>query len=284
LDMEFQAGQQFVSKTELKNKLAAFHIEHNMQSEVVNSNRNMLIVKCKNENCLWRLYAKTNMTGSWEVSTNPYEHSCYGSATALDHNMMTARLIADTIRNNLREDLEMTFKQAKNLVKQRFPTVEPSYNKIWRGKELAIADLFGSWEKSYEMLPSLLAAIQSSTIGTKYTLDTEPSTREGVHIFNRVAWAFGPCIEAWPYLRPVISIDAGFLSGRYAGKLFMACAYDAEQHLLPLAFAVVAGEESGENWKWFMEWLRREVVGPGKITVITDQHLGIRAVFEDPNR
>ena len=52
LDMEFQAGQQFVSKTELKNKLAAFHIEHNMQSEVVNNNKNMLIVKCKNKNCL----------------------------------------------------------------------------------------------------------------------------------------------------------------------------------------------------------------------------------------
>jgi hypothetical protein len=29
-----------------------------------------------------------------------------------------------------------------------------------------------------------------------------------------------------------------------------------------------------------MQWLRKEVVGPGKITVISDQHLGIRAVFE----
>jgi hypothetical protein len=32
-----------------------------------------------------------------------------------------------------------------------------------------------------------------------------------------------------------------------------------------------------------MQWLRKEVVGPGKITVISDQHLGIRAVFERPN-
>ena len=33
-----------------------------------------------------------------------------------------------------------------------------------------------------------------------------------------------------------------------------------------------------------MEWVRKEVIGPEKITVITDQHLGIRAIFEDPNR
>jgi hypothetical protein len=34
------------------------------------------------------------------------------------------------------------------------------------------------------------------------------------------------------------------------------------------------------NWGWFMQWVRKELVGPGKITVISDQHLGIRAVFE----
>jgi hypothetical protein len=29
-----------------------------------------------------------------------------------------------------------------------------------------------------------------------------------------------------------------------------------------------------------MQWLRKDVVGPGKIIVISDQHLSIRAVFE----
>jgi hypothetical protein len=51
----------------------------------------------------------------------------------------------------------------------------------------------------------------------------------------------------WPYLRSVLTIDAGFLSGRYAGKLFMACSYDAEQQLLPLAFVIVADKKSVTN-------------------------------------
>jgi hypothetical protein len=79
------------------------------------------------------------------------------------------------------------------------------------------------------MLPSLLAAIQNSTYGTKYIIETVSSTKFDVKIFDRVAWAFGPCIAAWPYLQPVLTIDAGFLSGRYADKIFMACGYDAEQ-------------------------------------------------------
>jgi hypothetical protein len=86
----------------------------------------------------------------------------------------------------------------------------------------------------------------------KYIIETAPSIKFGVEIFDRVAWAFGMCIAAWPYLQPILTIDAEFLSDRYAGKLFMACGYDAEQQLLPLAFVVVAGEKSVANWGWFI--------------------------------
>jgi hypothetical protein len=38
-----------------------------------------------------------------------------------------------------------------------------------------------------------------------------------------------------------------------------------------------------KNWGWFMQWVRKEVVVSGKITVISYQYLDIRAVFERPN-
>jgi hypothetical protein len=60
-------------------------------------------------------------------------------------------------------------------------------NKLWRGRELTIADIFDSWERSYEMLPSLLAAIQNSIYGTKYIIETAPSTKFDVEIFDHVA-------------------------------------------------------------------------------------------------
>jgi hypothetical protein len=48
----------------------------------------------------------------------------------------------------------------------------------------------------------------------------------------------------------------------------MACAYDIEQQLLSLAFIVVAGEKSLDNWDCFIRWLRTEIVGPEKNTII----------------
>jgi hypothetical protein len=78
------------------------------------------------------------------------------------------------------------------------------------------------------MLPSLLPAIQNSTYDTKYIIEMTSLTKFGVEIFDRIAWTFGLCIAAWSHLRPVLTIDAGFLLGRYAGKLFKICDYDAE--------------------------------------------------------
>jgi hypothetical protein len=53
----------------------------------------------------------------------------------------------------------MTVKEAWDLVKQKFPTIQSIYNKLWRERELTIIDFFGSWKMSYKMFPSLLATI-----------------------------------------------------------------------------------------------------------------------------
>jgi MULE transposase domain len=39
-------------------------------------------------------------------------------------------MIADIVKNRLRDNLEMTVKEAMGLVRQKFSTVQPSYNKL----------------------------------------------------------------------------------------------------------------------------------------------------------
>jgi hypothetical protein len=101
-------------------------------------------MKYKDFNCPWRMYVTPNIMSIWEIRINPLKHSYFGSAIRADHNQLTSKMIADIIKNQLRENLEMIVKEARDLVKQRFPTVQPSYNKLWGGRKLAIADLFDS--------------------------------------------------------------------------------------------------------------------------------------------
>ncbi|BAH93074.1 Os05g0319000 [Oryza sativa Japonica Group] len=99
-----------------------------------------------------------------------------------------------------------------------------------------------------------------------YHIDTHPDRVVNVDgvtkkIFMRAFWCFGPSIEAFKHCRPVLAIDATFLTGKYGGALMTALSADAEDQLVPLAFALVEKENS-RDWCWFIDLVRRVVVGP----------------------
>jgi MULE transposase domain len=128
--------------------------------------------------------------------------------------------------------------------------------------------------------PTNIGVIVQTTPGTKYKILTCDNLHDNVKMFKFIAWAYGPCIAAFKHLRHVITIDAGFLSDRYKGRLLMVCGYDVENKLLPLAFGIV----DEKNWGWFMRWVRNKLIQTNmKICVISDCHKGIKGVFQRPH-
>ncbi|KAK9988918.1 hypothetical protein SO802_029157 [Lithocarpus litseifolius] len=154
---------------------------------------------------------------------------------------------------------------------------------VWDAKQKAVAAIYGDFKKSYAELPRFLAGLKDASPGTKYKLLVDDHYERGTCIFKAVFWAFRPCIVGFKHCRPVISIDATHLYGKYKGKLMIAMATDANNKIYPLAFAVVESE-STETWGWFLACLRRYVTSRSELCVISDRHLGIQAVFRDTNR
>jgi MULE transposase domain len=112
---------------------------------------------------------------------------------------------------------------------------------------------------SYTLLPQIIGVISRATPDKKYKILSCDTSDDNVKKFKSIAWAYRLCNAAFKHLRLVIIINAGFLSGRYKGRLLMACGYDVENKLLPLAFEIV-NEENMDNWDWFMQWVRNEVI------------------------
>ena len=79
----------------------------------------------------------------------------------------------------------------------------------------------------------------------------------------------------------MLSIDGTFLFGKYMGTLLVAISCDADNTLVPLAFALVE-RKNKDSWGWFLRLVRIHVVGPHReVGVISDRHQGIlRAVQE----
>ncbi|KAJ1700658.1 hypothetical protein LUZ63_000437 [Rhynchospora breviuscula] len=276
-------GNIFMSKEQLKQACSKYAVENNVQHKASKSSTILYVLDCKVPTCKWHLYARTEKEGIfWKIIKNEEEHTCVRRVGDFTHDNLTAAVIANSIRNAVKRDLGISIDDVKSILEKEYPNVKPTYNKLWRGREKAIEQLFGSWEGSYNKLPSILLAIQKTTPGTQIKWLTESVGDPNRAMFKAAAWAYGPCIAAVPYLRPVISIDASFLSGRYKGTLLAACGYDPEQRLLPLAFAIVE-KENEQCWGWFMNFVRRQVIGEGKkFCVVSDRHWGIRNTFKQP--
>ena len=101
----------------------------------------------------------------------------------------------------------------------------------------------------------MLLAYLDQNLGTQYNYHTIPKSVLGTTLLHYVFWAFALCIAAFRYYRPVINIDGTHLYGKYRGVLMITMATDANQKVLPLAFAVV-DKESGPSCGWFLECLK----------------------------
>ncbi|KAH1076994.1 hypothetical protein GYH30_052477 [Glycine max] len=75
------------------------------------------------------------------------------------------------------------------------------------------------------------------------------------------------CVKAF------IGLDSCFLKGPFGGEILAAVGRDPNDQMLPIAYAVVEGENTN-SWKWVMELLIKNLGGTEKFlkyTIISDQ-------------
>ena len=75
----------------------------------------------------------------------------------------------------------------------------------------------------------------------------KPYGSSDVATFKYVFWAFRPAIAAFHLCRPVISVDGTHLKGSYKGKMLVAVTKDANNYILPLAYAIVDEETASKK-------------------------------------
>ncbi|KAL0298057.1 UNVERIFIED_CONTAM: hypothetical protein Sangu_3163300 [Sesamum angustifolium] len=120
---------------------------------------------------------------------------------------------------------------------------------------------------------AFLQKLNPGTVVEWLNLETD---RPGVQMLHYVFWAFRPCIEGFRSCRNVISVDGTHLYTKYKHKLLVAVTLDANQQVLPLAFALV-DEESLASWRWFLQMLAKHLLpnDDDRVCLISDRHSGL---------
>ena len=233
-------------------------------------------VVCEVPECNWRVCARRQKdTGKFKITKIVGPHTCAQTELSSKHRQLTSTLIAKRILGILKGQPNLKVKSIMTMTSELFG-YRIKYGKAWRAKQRAWKMIYGDWEEGYEKLPALFNAMKAKNPGMHYEYIPKPNEwRNGKEIFYRAFWCFSQCVEAFRHCRPVLSIDGTFLLGKYKGTLLVAISCDADNTLVPLAFALVE-RENRDSWSWFLRLVRIHVVGPGReVGVISDRHQGI---------
>ncbi|KAF7844642.1 serine/threonine-protein phosphatase 7 long form-like protein [Senna tora] len=237
--------------------------------------------------CAWRLRATQKVnTYHWEITICPEKHKCVTMTLSQDHPKLDSDVIASFIISMVTLEPDVSVASIIERMNTQFQ-FEVSYKKAWLAKHKAITRVFGNWESSYSKLPRWMAAIQHFLPGTVVQFCYKPRPRgvpsdPNIRIFQRVFWAYKPCIDAFPHLKPMVQVDGTFLYGKYTQTLLIASSQDGNSNVVPLAFAIVEGETL-EAWAWFLKRVRLHVVGERhNICLISDRHPSILSAVSDP--
>jgi hypothetical protein len=75
---------------------------------------------------------------------------------------------------------------------------------------------------------------------------------------------------------PIISVEDTYLYERFNGKLLIVVAFDADNEIFPLSYALVE-EENNINWRWLLLFTQHHIIGDRSgICIISDKHTRIK--------
>ncbi|XP_057738164.1 uncharacterized protein LOC130955342 isoform X1 [Arachis stenosperma] len=282
---EFVIGQRFRSKDEAVLAIKNYNIRRAVEYKVLESDHRKYCGKCRqsDQGCNWLIRVSLRQKKRyWEVRKYNGRHTCLAINVSRNHRQLDYHVVCSSIFPMVQADPTISIKLLQNSIEGKFG-FRCSYRKAWLAKQKAIAKIYGDWEESYNLLPRWILGIQMTMPGSFVMMKTAPVRVEGVVdpsrvIFHRLFWTFSPCVEAFKHCKPVISIDGTLLYGKYGGMLMIAIAQDGNSNILPVAFALVEGENI-ESWKFFLTHMREQVTPQPGILVISDNHPAIQAAL-----
>jgi len=209
----------------------------------------------------------SNYNISFQVKKNSFQHTCSSTRRKKKVVNATKHWICEKVKDWLIDDATLGAKALQKKLKEHHK-VHIHYMRVYKGMELALNQLYGNWDSSFDNLFRFKSVIEQCCPGSMVIIDHH-TVNEKIR-FRRLFFALKPCIEGFlSGCRPYLAIDSTFLTGKYKGQLASASGVDGHNWLYPVAFGVF-DSETNDNWIWFMQLLKDAIGSPNGLAICTD--------------
>ena len=271
---QLEVGMMFRNRDSFKQHIAMFAIDKKFCFRSVKSDPSMMILRCINSSCPWRVYAlRLKDSEVFEVRKLVSAHTCSIADRGGYQSQATSAVIGELLKIKFTGNGIGPKPREIRMMMRGDHDVSVSYWKAWKSRDLGVDNSHGMSTASYVKLPAHLNSLVLANPGSVSNLHTEP-TEGGGQQFKYMFLAFGASIEGYGAMRKVVVVDETHLKGKYAGCLLTASTQDGNYQIFPLAFAIV-DSENDMSWEWFFQNLSAFVPNDPGLTIVSDRHPSI---------
>jgi hypothetical protein len=239
------------------------------------NNKIRLQLHCLLSTCTFYIRVGKNKDNSFGVrSYTP--HNCPPST----HTQFKPRNSAWYIAGRLERDITINRQIKPKEIRERagiyHQLQDITYKPAWRAREHLRYTLEGDEGGSFSLIPSWCSRVSNDMENTYIHLKATKDFQ-----FEALFVMLGSTRATVHTLRPFYALDGTHTRSRYNITLLLAVGIDAEDHVLPLAWALVPGE-SEIWWSWFCEHLARafeDALLP-QYVIISDRDKGLLKAVE----
>jgi hypothetical protein len=198
---------------EFRLAMRQYTIEKEFELGVEVTNRMRYRGYCRGGDCPWTINARLERKG-WDVvvvSVLNDVHDCISSGQRRTSTPIAA-WVADKALPILMSEAELGAKKSQKRLQEKFNVVI-GYDTVWKGKEKAMAELYGTWEENFQQLLRWKAAVMEISPNSVFEVDCHMDGEK--MYFCRFFCTLGLCTQGFREgCRPYLSVESTGLNGR----------------------------------------------------------------------
>ncbi|XP_010557976.1 PREDICTED: uncharacterized protein LOC104826793 [Tarenaya hassleriana] len=227
---------------------------------------------CRTGGCPWRIYCSVEKPiNMWMIKVCHPHHSHPANGYS---GMITMRHLGKMYVEVFRNLPSYKASQMEHDLKVGYNLTVSTY-KCFKARQIALQIVKEDQRVQFAKLWDYEAEIRRSNPNT--STEIVRATFKGEKVFDRFYICFQVLRDTWKqYCRPVIGLDGCFLKWDLKGELLAAIGRDANDHIYPIAWAVVRIEDK-DTWAWFIRKIKSDLgLGDGQnLTLLSDKQKGL---------
>lgn len=273
-------GQVFDDVKDFRDALHKYAISKGFTYKFVKSDGIRATAECTAANCTWRIHAsKSSAKQKFVVRKLNDTHTCDGEIGKRGRRLANQRWVTGVIKEKMRDSPDYSPREIVNDFRRDYG-INMNYYQAWRVRSFAKKELNNSDREESGHLFWFCQRIMETNPGSVAALEmAEDST------FQHLFVCFHASLHGFEHgCRPLLFLDGVALKVSRQWKLLVATAFDGENDIFPVAFAVVE-DESVDNWRWFLGQLKSLLSMSSALTFVSNGQYGldkaVSEVFED---